>query len=111
MGMSDQRYPSDLTDTQWESIKDVLPTAKPGGRPRQLDMRVVVNAILYVVVGGIQWRMLPCEYPTWSSVYPYFAQWRDNGTWQRMHATLRATSAAVLVGINTRRQAVWIAKR
>lgn len=88
--MSDQLYPSDLTDTQWQYIKDLVPTAKPGGRPRTLDMRLVVNAILYVVVGGIQWRMLPREYPKWPSVYHYFAQWRDNGTWQRIHDTLRA---------------------
>ena len=88
--MSDQLYPSDLTDTQWEYIKDLIPAAKPGGRPRRLDMRLVINAILYVVVGGIQWRMLPREYPKWPSVYHYFAQWRDDGTWQRIHDTLRA---------------------
>jgi transposase len=67
--MSYQLYLSDLTDTQWQYIKDVIPAAKPGGRPRSLDMRLVVNAMLYVVVGGIQWRMLPREYPNWSSVY------------------------------------------
>ncbi len=67
--MSYQLYLSDLTDTQWQYIKDVIPAAKPGGRPRSLDMRLVVNAMVYVVVGGIQWRMLPREYPNWSSVY------------------------------------------
>jgi len=66
--MSYQLYPSDLTDTQWQYSKDMIPAAKPGGRPRRLDMRVVVNAILYVVVGGIQWRILPRAYPTWPSV-------------------------------------------
>jgi putative transposase len=88
--MSYQLYPSDLTDTQWEYIKDLLPPAKPGGRPRRLDMRLVVNAIVYVVVGGIQWRMLPREYPKWQSVYHSFAKWRDSGTWQRIHDTVRA---------------------
>ncbi len=53
-------------------------------------MRQVVNAILYVVVGGIQWRMLPKEYPKWQSVYGYFRTWRDDHTWQRIHDTLRA---------------------
>jgi len=53
-------------------------------------MRQVINAILYIVVGGIQWRMLPKEYPKWQSVYSYFRQWRDAGTWQRIHDTLRA---------------------
>jgi putative transposase len=53
-------------------------------------MRQVLNAILYVVVGGIKWRMLPREYPKWKSVYHYFRQWRDSGVWQRLHDTLRA---------------------
>ena len=53
-------------------------------------MRQVVNAILYVVVGGIQWRMLPKEYPKWQSVYGYFRTWRDDHAWQRIHDTLRA---------------------
>lgn len=88
--MSYQLYPSDLTDTQWQYIKDLIPAAKSGGRPRSLDMRLVVNAILYVVVGGLQWRMLPREYPKWQSVYHYFRRWRDSGDWQRMHAPLRA---------------------
>lgn len=85
-----QLYPSDLTDKEWALIEGLIPAAKAGGRPRSLDMRLVVNAILYVVVGGIQWRMLPREYPKWKSVYPYFRQWRDEGTWQRLHDTLRA---------------------
>ena len=53
-------------------------------------MRLVINAVLYVVVGGVQWRMLPTTYPKWQSVYHYFRQWRDNGIWQRIHDTLRA---------------------
>ena len=53
-------------------------------------MRHVLNAILYLVVGGIQWRMLPSDYPKWQTVYTYFRKWRDDGTWQRIHATLRA---------------------
>lgn len=88
--MNTQLYPSDLTDSQWNIIQKHIPAAKVGGRPRSLDMRQVVNAILYITVGGIQWRMLPKEYPKWQSVYHYFRQWRDDGTWQRMHDTLRA---------------------
>jgi putative transposase len=83
-------YPTDLTDRQWDCIKDLIPSAKPGGRPRPLEMRAVVNAILYIVVRGCQWRMLPREYPAWQSVYSYFRQWRDDGTWKRIHDTLRA---------------------
>src|SRR5688572_11047917 len=85
-----QIYPSDLTNSQWNYIKDLIPLAKAGGRPRSLDMRLVINAILYVAVGGIQWRMLPKEYPNWKSVYHYYRAWRLDGTWQRIHETLRA---------------------
>lgn len=88
--MNKQHYPTDLTASQWEYIKDLLPLAKPGGRPRRLEMRQVINAILYVTVGGIQWRLLPKEYPNWKSVYHYFRCWRLDGTWQRLHDTLRA---------------------
>jgi putative transposase len=61
--MKTQLYPTDLTDSQWVIIQELIPPAKPGGRPRSLAMQQVVNAILYVVVAGIQWRMLPREYP------------------------------------------------
>jgi putative transposase len=88
--MKHQTYPTDLTDRQWDCIKDLIPAAKPGGRPRSLDMRQVINAMLYVVVSGIQWRMLPSDYPKWKSVYHYFRIWRDDGSWRRIHDTLRA---------------------
>lgn len=87
--MKQQLYPTDLTDSQWEYIKELIPKAKRGGRPRSLAMRQVINAILYVTVGGIQWRMLPREYPSWKSVYHYFWVWRRDGTWQRLHDMLR----------------------
>jgi putative transposase len=83
-------YPTDLTDSQWDCIKELIPSAKPGGHPRVLEMRAVVNALLYLTVTGCQWRMLPREYPAWQSVYTYFRQFRDDGTWQRIHDTLRA---------------------
>jgi putative transposase len=88
--MHNQIYPTDLTDRQWHCISPLVPPAKPGGRPRSLDMRHVLNAILYVVVTGCQWRLLPREYPPWPSVYAYYARWRDDGTWRRIHDTLRA---------------------
>src|ERR1043165_10248811 len=94
--MLNQTYPSDLTDSQWEHIKDLLPAVKARGRPRELEIRQVVNAILYLVVGGIQWRMLPREYSKWQSVYYYFRLWQRAGTWRRVHEQLRA---------RTRRQA------
>jgi putative transposase len=88
--MKTQTYPTDLTDRQWNCIKDLIPVAKTGGRPRSLNMRHVINAILYIVVSGAQWRMLPSDYPKWKSVYDYFRIWRTDGTWRRIHATLRA---------------------
>jgi putative transposase len=88
--MPNKNYPSDLTDSQWEHIKELLPTAKRQRRPRELEMRAVINAILYVVVGGIQWRMLPKDFPKWQSVYYYFRLWRKSNEWLRLHNTLRA---------------------
>lgn len=87
--MKTKLYPTDVTDRQWDVIKELLPVSCTG-RPRQLKMRQVLNAILYVVVGGIKWRMLPHEYPKWQSVYYYFRRWRRLGLWQRLHDTLRA---------------------
>lgn len=83
-------YPTDLTDAQWERLQPLLPPANPTGRPRELDMRLIIHAILYVVVGGVQWRLLPREYPPWQSVYYYFRRWRDQGCWQRIHGMVRA---------------------
>ena len=88
--MPNTNYPSDLTDSEWEHIKELLPAAKPLGRPRELAMRQVVNAILYVVVGGIQWRMVPRDFPKWQSVYYYFRQWRQAHVWHRLPDRLRA---------------------
>ncbi len=88
--MKHQTYPTDLTNRQWNCIKNLIPAAKIGGRPRTVDPRQVINAIFYVVVSGIQWRMLPKDYPTWKTVYHYFRTWRDDGTWQRIHDTVRA---------------------
>ena len=87
---TNQLYPTDLTDRQWDCIKEWIPAAKSGGRPRTLEMRAVINAILYIVVSGCQWRLLPREYPVWQSVYSYFRQWSKDGTWQRIHDRLRA---------------------
>ena len=79
-----------MTDRQWDCIKDLIPAAKPGGRPRSLELRQVINAIRSILVSGIQWRMLPKDYPKRQSVYHYVRQWRDDGTWQRIHDTSRA---------------------
>ena len=82
-------YPSDLTDAQWESPEIVIPLAKPGGRPRAVDMREVLNAMLYLNRTGCQWDVLPHDFPAKSPVYEYFSAWRNDGTWQQMLDVLR----------------------
>ena len=82
-------YPTDLTEAQWKEIEPLLPAAKPGGRPRSVDLRDVVNAVLYLVREGVHWRALPHDFPPWPTVYYYFWTWRNDGTWQRVHETLR----------------------
>lgn len=84
-----KRYPSDVTDEQWELLQIVIPDEKPGGRPRSVDMREVMNALLYLNRSGCQWDMLPHDLPPKSTVYQYFACWREDGTWQRMLDVLR----------------------
>jgi putative transposase len=83
MGLS---YPTDMTDEQWELLFPLLPCAKPGGRPRRVDIRAIVNAIFYSVVAGCAWRMLPQDFPKWKTVYHYFRARRLDGTWERIHA-------------------------
>jgi len=74
-------YPSDLTDAQWDVIQPVIPV-NHRGRPRTVAMREVLNTIFYQARSGCQWDMLPHDLPPKSTVYDYFAQWRDDGTWQ-----------------------------
>jgi putative transposase len=88
--MSYQLYPSDLTDREWHRITMLIPPANPGGRPRSTDMRMVLNALFYVVRGGMAWRYLPREYPPWATVYGYFRRWRLEGVWQRINDRLRS---------------------
>lgn len=83
-------YFTDLTDEQWAILQPLVPPAKHGGHPRVVDMREVINAILYLNRTGCQWDMLPRDLPPKSTVYDYFAMWRDDGTWQRMMDVLRA---------------------
>jgi putative transposase len=84
-------YPSDLTDAQWTIVEPLIPAPRSnrGGRPRELDMREVLNTLLYLNRSGCQWEMLPHDLLPKSSVYDYFAQWRDDGTWTKMVAALR----------------------
>ncbi len=85
-------YPSDLTDAQWGLVEPLVarpPRADGRGRPREVDLREVVNAILYVLHEGCRWRALPHDFPAWETVYWYFARWTTDGTLVRLHDTLR----------------------
>jgi putative transposase len=84
-----KRYPSDLTRTQWKRLKRLLPEAKPGGRPRSVDLKEVLNGIFYITRGGCAWRMMPRDLPPWSTCYDYFYKWRNDGTWATLNDTLR----------------------
>jgi putative transposase len=105
--MRKRSYPSDISDEEWAILEPLIPPEKPGGRPRETDMREVINAIWYVLHGGIQWRMLPHEFPPWSTVWHYFRIWRKTGVWEQMHTILRerlrsrlgreATPSAVII--------------
>src|SRR4051794_34583349 len=87
--MRRKTYPSDLTNWQWNRLKGLLPAAKPGGRPRQVDLREVIHGLLDIVRGGGAGRMMPHGLPPWSTCYDYFRKWRDRGTWRRINDTLR----------------------
>ncbi|GIX48430.1 MAG: hypothetical protein KatS3mg131_2641 [Candidatus Tectimicrobiota bacterium] len=82
-------YPSDLSERQWRRIAPLLPPARPGGRPAEVDRREIVNAILYRLRSGCSWRMLPHDLPPWGTVHFYFRQWRRDGTWERVCRALR----------------------
>jgi putative transposase len=76
-----RQYPSDLTDSQWQVIKNIV----DNGRKRKYSMRDIVNAILYITKSGCQWRMLPLSYPPWQSVYYYFDIWKSYGIIEELH--------------------------
>lgn len=84
-----KRYPSDLTDEQWRVLEPLIPPEKHGGRHREVDMREIVNAILYMIWTGCPWRQLPHDLPPWGTVWDYFRLWRIDGTWTRIHDNLR----------------------
>src|SRR5438132_8264070 len=89
---SRKKYPSDLTDEQWAIVGPMIPPAKQnprGGRPREVDMREVLNTLFYLNRSGCQWDMLPHDVLPKSTVYDYFAQWRDDGTWATLVMALR----------------------
>lgn len=81
-------YPTDLTDAQWALISPHLPLRRPKGRPRRTDLRAVIDAILYLLRTGCQWRPIPSSFPPWGTVWWTFRRWRLEGVWTRLHRAL-----------------------
>ena len=88
MSHKQRQYTSEISDGQWQRLQQLLPKPKGAGRPLELDMRQVMNAIFYVLVTGCQWRNLPKEYPNPNSVYYHYRKWCFDGTWQRINRVM-----------------------
>jgi transposase len=82
------RYPSDLTDEEWAQIEPLIPPAKRGGNKRRVNMREILNGLMYVLSTGCQWRAIPKDLPPRSTVYDYFDLWSWDGTLKRIHQAL-----------------------
>jgi transposase len=82
------RYPSDLTDAEWSQIAPLIPPGKRGGGKRRVDLREVMNGIMYILSTGCQWRAIPKDLPARSTLYDYFDLWSWNGTLERIHHAL-----------------------
>ena len=87
--MKRRSYPSDITDSQWELIEPLLPKPKKRGRQRETNIREVVNAIMYLLCEGCQWRALPHDFPPWQTVRTYFDKWRRKKVWYKLNKLLR----------------------
>ena len=82
------RYASNMKGEEWSLIAPLMPPPKRRGRPREVDLRAVVDALLYLVRSGCPWRMLPKDFPPPSTVQRYYYEWRDNGLWQKINHVL-----------------------
>ncbi len=82
------RYPSDLTDDEWALVRPLIPAAKRGGNKRTVDVRAVVNGLMYILSTGCQWAAIPKDLPARSTVHDYFARWDYDGTLDLIHHTL-----------------------
>jgi len=90
--MSTKHYPTDTTDAQWEILSLHFPPQEGRGRPREVDLRRIIDGIFYISRSGCQWRMLPHDFPPWQTVYYYFKKWNKDRTLARIHD---ATNEAV----------------
>ena len=84
-----KRYPTDLSDAEWNYLEPHLPAPTGHGRPRIHDLREILNAVFHLLKSGCQWRLLPHDFPRWPTVYHYFRTWRIDGTWERINRAIR----------------------
>lgn len=84
-----QVYPSDVTEAQWARLEPLLRKPRGPGRPQRYPLRLIVNALLYLLRTGCQWRMLPRDYPQWTTVRYHFDEWQRTGLWDRVNTVLR----------------------
>jgi len=82
------RYPSDLTDEEWSYIEPLIPPARRGGRRREVNVREVVNGLMYVLSTGCQWRYVPKDFPPKSTLFVYFCRWTETGVLESIHHVL-----------------------
>lgn len=88
--MNRQPYPTNLSDEQWQLLSPMLPPPFLVGRKREVDLREVMNAILYLLRSGCAWRYVPHDFPQWTTVYYYFSRWRDMDWFAKLNAELRS---------------------
>ena len=86
--MTRKPYPSDLKDAEWAVLKPLLPPKKPIGSNSEVELREVVNALMYVADNGIKWRAMPHDFPAWETVYGYFRRWTHSGVWEAVNQAL-----------------------
>lgn len=84
-----RRYPTDMTDAEWALLEPFLVQSEGPGAPREVETRAIVDALFYKLRTGCQWRMLPTDFPKWSTVYYYWDKWSNNGTWERVNSAFR----------------------
>jgi putative transposase len=81
-------YPSDLNDAEWTKLKPLLPAENRIGSPREVELREVMSALMYVADNGIKWRAMPHDLPAWQTVYGYFRRWSQSGVWEQVNQAL-----------------------
>ncbi len=92
MNILRKRYPSDMTDAQWERLERFLPSSSLTGRPRKDSLRDILDGYWYCLRTGCSWRMIPHDLPAWATIYSQVRRWKNAGVWQKIHDSIREES-------------------